>query len=747
MRALYIWFVSLVGLMGCTQKDPSISANQEMASLLKQVAHESFFIPENIYANQVRVAYFDSLMNTTPHLRASYMLKKAIELLHAGEPDKSIELLTGLYQKKRTSRFIEGMEGYEEDQIEHWLALAHLRKGEQENCLHHHTASSCIIPVSIPGQHQLPAGSQAAIKLYTDILSQNSRDLTVRWLLNVAHMTLGTYPDSVPVDWLIPPTAFESASSLKPFREIAMQTGLGVNSLSGGSIVDDFNKDGFLDVMVSEWHPNGQLRYFENQLDGSFSEKTKEAGLTGLTGGINILQADYNNDGWLDVFVPRGGWLYESGTFPNSLLRNNGDGTFTDVTKEVGLLSLHPTQTAVWTDANLDGWLDLFIGNESSGPEDIHPCELFLNQDGLHFEEVAAAAGVALVADTSQVNDWYVKGVTTGDFNGDGWEDFYVSVFHPHHSNILFRNEGTSEGGHVRFTNVTQEAGIAEAHSSFPVWFWDYDQDGWEDIFVAGYERSTFFGSISQDIAAEMLGLPHTATTARLYRNKGDGTFEDVSNSVGLDKILYAMGANYGDLENDGWLDMYLSTGEVNLNAVIPNRMFRNHLGKEFREVTYTGGFGHIQKGHGVSFADIDNDGDQDIYVVMGGAYEGDVFFNALFENPYQDENHWVNFQLEGTTSNRSAIGTRVILEVEEGDSVRRLYRTVNSGGSFGCSPLRLEIGLGKAEIINRLEVYWMGGNTSQVFHNIEVDQFYSIKEGTDSIYVRNLQAISFNPS
>ncbi|MEM6766218.1 MAG: CRTAC1 family protein, partial [Bacteroidota bacterium] len=330
---------------------------------------------------------------------------------------------------------------------------------------------------------------------------------------------------------------------------------------------------------------------------------------------------------------------------------------------------------------------------------------------------------------------------------GDGWEDFYVSVFHPHHSNILFRNEGTSEGGHVRFTNVTQEAGIAEAHSSFPVWFWDYDQDGWEDIFVAGYERSTFFGSISQDIAAEMLGLPHTATTARLYRNKGDGTFEDVSNSVGLDKILYAMGANYGDLENDGWLDMYLSTGEVNLNAVIPNRMFRNHLGKEFREVTYTGGFGHIQKGHGVSFADIDNDGDQDIYVVMGGAYEGDVFFNALFENPYQDENHWVNFQLEGTTSNRSAIGTRVILEVEEGDSVRRLYRTVNSGGSFGCSPLRLEIGLGKAEIINRLEVYWMGGNTSQVFHNIEVDQFYSIKEGTDSIYVRNLQAISFNPS
>ncbi|MEM8897756.1 MAG: CRTAC1 family protein [Bacteroidota bacterium] len=747
MRALCLLTISFLAVSGCTRLNDTLTPNQEMTHLLKRTAEELFFIPENMYANQVRITYFDSLMNATPSLQASYKLKKGVELLHAGETEESIKILLDLYEQKKSSRFVAGMDGNEEGQIEYWLALAYMRKGEQDNCIHHHAAASCIIPVTQAGQHGMPEGSRAAIQLYASILSQDNNDLTARWLYNLAHMTVGTYPDSVSSKWLIPPEAFSSVHKLKPFHDIAAQVGLGINTLSGGSVVDDFNNDGYLDVMVSEWHPNGQLRYFENNLDGTFSEKTEEAQLKGLTGGINILQADYNNDGWLDVFVPRGGWLYESGKFPNSLLRNNGDGTFTDVTKDLGLLSFHPTQTAVWTDANSDGWLDLYIGNESSGPEDAHPCELYLNHEGKYFDELAAEAGVALVYDSLEHKDWYVKGVTAGDYNGDGREDLYISLFHPHHSNILFRNEGVNEKGQLTFLNVTQKAGIAESHSSFPVWFWDYNQDGWEDIFVAGYERSSFFGSISQDIAAEMLGLPHTATTARLYQNKGDGTFEDISSQVGLDKILYAMGANYGDLDNDGWQDMYLSTGEVNLNSVIPNRMFRNNDGQEFQEVTYEGGFGHIQKGHGVSFADIDNDGDQDIHVVMGGAYEGDTFFNSLFENPYQDTNHWISFQLEGTTTNRSAIGTKVALELEEGDSIRTLYRTVSSGGSFGCSPLRLEIGLGEAERVKKLQINWMGSATPQVFHDIEVNQFYYIQEGKDSIQIRNLSAISLSSS
>src|SRR5690606_2743621 len=146
---------------------------------------------------------------------------------------------------------------------------------------------------------------------------------------------------------------------LKQFTDVAPQVGLDVNDLSGGGIIDDFNNDGYLDVMVSSWFPTHQMRYFVNNGDGSCTEKTEEAGLTGITGGLNMVQGDYNNDGFADVFVLRGAWLNELGEHPNSLLRNNGDETFTDVTHEAGVLSFHPTQTATWNDFNNDGWLDL----------------------------------------------------------------------------------------------------------------------------------------------------------------------------------------------------------------------------------------------------------------------------------------------------------------------------------------------------------------------------------------------------
>ncbi|MGB3848770.1 MAG: CRTAC1 family protein, partial [Tunicatimonas sp.] len=634
------------------------------------------------------------------------------------------------------SLFLPGMDNGQEERVREYLALAHLRLGEQQNCIHHHASSSCIIPISEEAQHHLPQGSTRAAQLYQELLNDDPRNRNAQWLLNVAMMTTGDYPHRVPIKYQIPDSAFRSDYPLKRFTDVAHTANLDYRGLAGSSIVDDFNNDGWLDVVISEWHPRGQLRYFINQTNGRFEEQTESAQLLGITGGSNLVQADYDNDGYLDIFVTRGSWLYEHGGHPNSLLRNNGDGTFTDVTEETGLLSFHPTQTATWNDFNQDGWLDLFIGNETAADGRVHPSELYLNNgdgpDGhVTFREQAQTAGVAA---NEGSNDFYVKGVTSGDYNNDGWPDIYVSVFHSQRSNILFKNEGLDQNGQLRFSNVTQEAGLLEDHSSFPTWFWDYDNDGWLDIFVAGYFRSNYYGSVAQDIVAEYLNEPHQAATARLYRNNQDGTFSNVSKKVGLDKILYAMGANFGDLDNDGWLDMYLSTGEVNLGSIIPNRMFRNAQGTHFQDVTTAGGFGHLQKGHGVSFADYDNDGDQDVYVVMGGAYEGDVFQNALFQNPYENENHWVGFVLQGTTSNRSAIGSRVMITFDEQGKERQVYREVNSGGSFGCSPLRLEVGVGKAMDIKKIEIIWNGSQKTQQWNNVPADHYYLIVEGDTAL-------------
>ncbi|MDO5971290.1 CRTAC1 family protein [Flavivirga aquimarina] len=720
-------------ILGCNKEESTIQ------ELLKKTAKEQFFVPENDYASSVRVAYFDSIIKTAPaNKKTSLNLLKAEELLYAGKTKNAIEILETLWDRSLNGPINYNLEPREEKKISSLLAVAYLRMGEQQNCLHHHEASaSCIIPIGPKGYHHVKEGSRKAIVMFEKMLSYNSHDFNSRWLLNIAYMTLGEYPDGVPEKWVIPESVFKSDYPLKKFRDIAPKLGLNINELSGGIVVDDFNNDDLLDVLVSSWFPSHLLRYFVNNGDGNFTEKTQTAGVTEIGGGLNMVQADYNNDGFLDVFVLRGAWLGKLGKHPNSLLRNNGDNTFTDVTIEAGLLSFHPTQTATWADFNNDGWIDLFIGNESE-PNNMHPCELYVNNGDGTFSNKTKSAGLT-VSDAQ--NAYYVKGVTTVDFDNDGWMDIYVSNYKTSSKNLLFKNTGMDEVGEIHFKEVGTSIGIGETFSSFPTWSFDYDNDGWMDIFVAGYKRSGYGDPISADITKEYLGFPHQAETMRLYKNSG-GTFSDVSSKVGLNKIGYAMGANYGDLDNDGYLDIYLSTGETGFESIIPNRVFRNSYGKTFQDVTTAGGFGHLQKGHAVSFSDIDNDGDQDIHVVMGGAFEGDNFFNSVYENPYQNENSWVKFILEGTKANRSAIGSKLAVTIIEDEHERIIFHTISSGGSFGSSTLRAEIGLSKASEIIKLELTWAGSGTRQIFENIKLNTFYKIIEGNPQVKEIHLRSI-----
>src|SRR5690606_75963 len=158
-------------------------------------------------------------------------------------------------------------------------------------------------------------------------------------------------------------------------------------------------------------------------------------------------------------------------------------------------------------------------------------------------------------------------------------------------------------------------------------------------------------------------------------------------------QVIHTMGCNFGDLDNDGWLDAYLGTGDPDFATLVPSRMFRNDGGRRFQDVTTSGGFGQLQKGHGVAFGDIDNDGDQDIYSVVGGAVAADHYHNQLFANPGHG-NRSIKLVLEGVTSNRPAIGARIKVVAETASGERVLHRVVGSGGSFGAHAMRQEIGL-----------------------------------------------------
>jgi hypothetical protein len=642
-------------------------------------------------------------------------VRLAAQLLQAGfskEALQELDQLGPLLAALPASRVPPEQKVLEAARLDAAIGLAALRMGEQENCLLNHRATSCIFPIDRSATHTLQAGARRAIDAFTRRLKVEPQNLATAWLLNIAYMTVGEYPDKVPKQWLISPDVFTSEYDIKQFPDIAMHTGVDKIGLAGGSIIEDFDGDGLLDIVASSWGLRDQLRFFKNDGRGGFVDRTREAGLTGQLGGININHADYNNDGRPDIYVIRGGWLREAGLHPDSLLRNNGDGTFADVTEAAGLFSLHPTHSTAWGDYDNDGWLDLFVGHEDWGLN-AHPVQLFHNNRDGTFTDRAAAFGFGVLG--------VVKGTAWGDYDNDGWVDLYVSRFGK--PNLLYRNERG-----VRFADVTQAAGVAEPVNSFPTWFFDFDNDGWLDLFVGGFDEAG-----ADAVAALYLGTKRPGGTPRLYRNRGNGTFEDVTIAAKLDRVLLAMGANYGDLDNDGFLDIYVGTGAPDLNTLVPNRMFRNDGGRMFQDVTTSGGFGHLQKGHGVSFGDLDNDGDQDIYEVIGGWFTGDTYQSVLFGNPGHGK-RWITLTLEGTRSNRMAIGARVKIQVATPSGTRFIHQVVSSGGSFGDSSLQLETGLGDATAIEAIEVTWPATSETQIFRNVPLDQFVAIREGDPTV-------------
>jgi hypothetical protein len=569
-----------------------------------------------------------------------------------------------------------------------------LRRGEVENCLECPCQGSCIFPLQPPAFHQKREGSLQAVQFFTEYLQTSPGCVGVRWLLNIAYMTLGEYPDGVPAQYRLPLEPFRSEFDIGRFVDRAAALGLDRLHESGGAIMDDFDNDGLLDLIETSFDPAVSMAFYRNQGDGSFRNRAKEAGLESQLGGLQCMQTDYNNDGWLDIFVCRGGWIEPQRP---SLLRNNKDGTFTDLTREAGLLKPIQSQAAAWADYDNDGWLDVYVAGEYM------PGRLYHNRGDGTFEE-ATRSGIH--------NTRCCKGATWGDYDGDGYPDlFLTNLDGPPH---LFHNnqDGT-------FTDVTDRVGIKRPIDGFSCWFWDYDNDGWLDLFVTAFESD-----LSKVIKSH-LGQTHNGSICRLYRNLGGQRFEDVSKASGLDMAMAPMGSNFGDFDGDGFLDFYLATGAPTYSMLVPNRMFKNVQGQRFADITLSSSTGHLQKGHGVACGDWDRNGSLDLFVQMGGAMPGDRARSLFFQNPCRGH-HWITVRLVGQKSNRPGIGARIKVTLSSGQAI---YRHVTSGSSFGANPLQQTIGLGAADRIETLEVYWPTTRTTQVFRDVPVDGAVEVTE------------------
>ncbi|MDR7211748.1 FG-GAP-like repeat-containing protein [Flavobacterium piscis] len=708
IKQLTLLFILSVLLQSC---DYFSNPNDKMVRIL-EARNKMYNVKNNSFASKAEIAYYDSIIKSSDEgfFKFTNQLNKGNALLKLGKEAESVTILEDAINKMKA------LDGRDNPQSLKFLAIAYMRLGEKQNCVNHHNPESCIMPIQKNGIHTIRRGSQKAIEIYKILLAINPNDYESRWLLNIAYMTLGDYPLAVPEQWLIPNLNKDSEYNIKPFLDVAANAGIKGRNMSGGVIVDDFNNDNYLDIITSDWSLDGVMHYYQNDKKGNYIDVSKSSEIGRFKGGLSMIQADYDNDGDIDIFVLRGAWMRKYGRQPNSLLRNNGDGTFTDVTIKSGLYSEFPTQAGTWNDFNNDGYLDLFIGNESADNES-YPSELYLNNQNGTFTNVAKDAKCDIVS--------FIKGVTSADYDNDGNIDLFLSGMNKR--KILLKNTGL-KNGIPQFIDVTEQAGLAGINvMTFPTWFWDYDNDGWQDIFVCGYQ---YTGSIAGEMAMEALNIPNESSKMYLYRNNHDGTFSDVSKESGLNKTVFAMGSNFGDIDNDGFLDMYLGTGNPDYKSLTPNKLFRNMGNGKFADVTVSARVGNLQKGHAVAFNDLDNDGDSDIFIEVGGAYLGDSFSNSLYLNPGQNSNRWIKLQLEGTASNRSAIGTKVKVTFKENGVSRSVYRVLNSGGSFGASALRMEIGIGQATMIDQIEIIWPKTQKKKIFKNIQPNQYIKIIEG-----------------
>lgn len=480
------------------------------------------------------------------------------------------------------------------------------------------------------------------------------------------------------------------------FSDVAASTGIRRTLNGRGSGWADYDGDGLLDLVVaSSLRP---LVLWKNT-GAQFADVSAASGLAATPTGWCTVWADYDNDGDQDLFVGRDGW---AGPARNSLFRNDGGGRFVDIASQAGLADPgRACFTAAWADYDRDGRLDLYVSN-------------FLNSPNALFRQTADGAFIDVAANAGVAGRESSIGCAWGDYDNDGDPDLYVVNLAA--DNNLYRNNGDGT-----FTDVTRQAGVAMPVSSYAAFWLDYDNDGHLDLFCSG-----FAGFFQHALWLEDPLQIDFRRSNRLYRNRGDGTFADVSEHAGLAGNVGAMAASVGDIDNDGFEDLYLGCGGPEFGRFELSLLFHNDTRGRFNNISRASGAGYTGKVHGVTFADYDNDGWQDLYLPAGAVHAGDAWPQALLHNE-GGKNHWLVLRLRGVRSNRDAIGARV--RVQAGRHI--VHREVNGGCGFGVTNQRdLHLGLGSETRVDRLEVRWPGGRR-QVATGIPANQAIEIVEGS----------------
>jgi hypothetical protein len=502
-----------------------------------------------------------------------------------------------------------------------------------------------------------------------------------------------------------------------------------IDSVLGGVALLDYDNDGYLDVFftngatipgLTKDGPEFSNRLYHNNHDGTFTDVTDRAGVRGEGYSMGVAAADYDNDGWTDLYV--------TGVNRNILYHNNGDGTFTDVTTRAGVGGVSAagkklwSVSAAWIDYDNDGRLDLFVtnyldwspetsrvcgapGKRLSCPPSLYQGEpniLYHNNGDGTFTDVSAAMGIA-----SQVGKG--MGVAIADYDGDGWMDIFVA--NDNERNFLFRNR-SGRG----FDEVAVESFVAYTDNGIPVSsmgvdFRDWNNDGRPSLFVTALGGETF----------------------PLFHNEGNGFFSDDSYKAGIGFRSFRMsgwGAGIEDFDNDGYKDLFSANSHVSENADIDpqqhyrqaNAVFRNLQNGTFQDVSSQAGADlQAPAAHrGCAFGDLNNDGKIDVVVsAIGSPAE-------LLYNTSTNRNHWILIRTVGVKSNRDGIGTRIKLTTQSGLVE---YNHVTTAGSYASSSdPRVHFGLGADTLIKAIELRWPSG-TVQVLRNVKADQILKVTE------------------
>ena len=546
-----------------------------------------------------------------------------------------------------------------------------------------------------------------------------------------------------------PPTAI--------FEEVAHQAGLKFHHYNGmtgqfylpeimgaGAALFDFDNDGDLDAFLVQgnvfepgtksgstifpWResssPTGRL--FRNDLDVGkdgtrkfrFTDVTEKSGITANGYGMGAAAGDINNDGWTDLYVTNLG--------SNQMLVNNGDGTFTDLTTKTGTDDVRWSTSAAFFDYDRDGWLDLMVVNyavfstsnspncyaASSARDYCTPRafrspgnRLFHNTGNGIFEDVTVSAGVA-------EEFGHGLGIVTADFDADGWIDIYVAndgdpnQLWINQKNGTFKNEALLAGAAVN------RDGKAEAGMGVDAQ--DFDGNGTDDIFVTHL-------------------MDETNT---LYMNLGKLLFEDRTREAGLGipgRRFTGFGTLFFDYDNDGWLDLFVTNGAVQLLPELtrkgdpfpldqPNQLFRNQGNGKFVEVSDRA-LQPLEVGRGAAFGDIDNDGDTDVLVTNNNGPA------KLFVNVVGNRNHWLGLRLLGKNG-RDMLGARVEVVIKKGNVLSRRART--DGSYLNANDSRVLVGLGSASRVEEVQVFWPDGSVEE-WKGLPVDRYITLKQGAQS--------------